>query len=253
MSLLQVPGLLQVIGLRKAFDGLVAVAGVSFQLDPGEILALIGPNGAGKSTLFNLLSGQLPPDAGEVRFGGNDITGLPPARIARLGIGRTFQASGVFGSMTVRENVQTAAIAGHGQMFRLDRPVSDLHRAAADTLLSQLDMTALADRAAGALAYGDAKRLDLALALVNDPSLLLMDEPTAGMGSAERAALMARITGISRARNMAVLFTEHDMAAVFATAGRVLVLDRGALIADAAPDAVRADPRVRAVYLGEDV
>ena len=245
--------LLQATGLRKAFDGLLAVADLSFRLDRGEILALIGPNGDGKSTLFNLLSGQLSPDAGQVLFAGRDITGLPPARIARLGIGRTFQASGIFGSMTVRENIQTAMISGQRQAFRFDRPASGCHRPSADALLAELDMAPLAERAAGELAYGNAKRLDLALALANDPVLLLMDEPTAGMGLAERAALMARITGISRARNMAVLFTEHDMAAVFATAGRVLVLDRGALIADATPDKVRADRRVRAVYLGEDV
>ncbi len=245
--------LLVVKNLRKSFDGLAAVADVSFELGAGEIVALIGPNGAGKSTLFNMLSGQLRPDGGHVGFTGSDITGLPPARIARLGIGRTFQTSGIFASMTVRENVQVAAIAGHRQAFRMDRPAVRFSEAVADALLHQIGLANVANTGAGALAYGDAKRLDLALALVNNPVLLLMDEPTAGMGLSERAALMALVRDTARARNTAILFTEHDMAAVFATADRVLVLDRGALIANGGPDAVRADARVKAVYLGEDV
>ena len=245
--------LLAVKNLRKSFDGLAAVADVSFELEAGEIAALIGPNGAGKSTLFNMLSGQLRPDAGRVGFDGNDITGLPPGRIARLGIGRTFQTSGIFASMTVRENIQVAAIAGHRQALGMDRPAARLFEAEADALLHQVGLAGVADTGAGALAYGDAKRLDLALALVNRPVLLLMDEPTAGMGPSERAALMALVRDTARARSTAILFTEHDMAAVFATADRVLVLDRGALIADGSPDAVRADAQVRAVYLGEDV
>ena len=244
---------LVVKNLRKSFDGLAAVANISFRLGAGEIVALIGPNGAGKSTLFNMLSGQLRPDGGRIGFAGRDITGLPPARIAQFGIGRTFQTSGVFASMTVRENIQVAAIAGHCQAFRMDRPAVQFSEAAADALLHQTGLAGVAGAAAGALAYGDAKRLDLALALVNQPALLLMDEPTAGMGLSERAALMALVRDTARARNTTILFTEHDMAAVFATAGRVLVLDRGALIADGPPAAVHADARVRAVYLGEDV
>jgi branched-chain amino acid transport system ATP-binding protein len=244
--------LLEGIGLRRAFDGLVAVANVTFHLKAGEMLALIGPNGAGKSTLFNLLSGQLALDAGKVMFNGLNITGATPTQIARLGIGRIFQTASVFGSMTVRENVQVAAIAGNGKTFRFNHPASAYYRESVDVLLVQLGLAQMADRGAGELAYGDTKRLELALALINQPKLLLMDEPTAGMGLAERAEVMALIRSIAQARGMAILFTEHDMAAVFATADRVLVLDRGVVIAEGPPAAIRANRRVQAVYLGED-
>jgi branched-chain amino acid transport system ATP-binding protein len=245
--------LLEGIGLRRAFDGLVAVANVTFHLKAGEMLALIGPNGAGKSTLFNLLSGQLALDAGQVMFNGLNITGATPTQIARLGIGRIFQTASVFGSMTVRENVQVAAIAGNGKTFRFNHPASAYYRESVDVLLVQLGLAQMADRGAGELAYGDTKRLELALALINQPKLLLMDEPTAGMGLAERAEVMALVRSIAQARGMAILFTEHDMAAVFATADRVLVLDRGVVIAEGPPAAIRANRRVQAVYLGEDV
>ena len=244
--------LLEGIGLRRAFDGLVAVANVTFHLKAGEMLALIGPNGAGKSTLFNLLSGQLALDAGQVMFNGLNITGATPTQIARLGIGRIFQTASVFGSMTVRENVQVAAIAGNGKTFRFNHPASAYYRESVDVLLVQLGLAQMADRGAGELAYGDTKRLELALALINQPKLLLMDEPTAGMGLAERAEVMALVRSIAQARGMAILFTEHDMAAVFATADRVLVLDRGVVIAEGPPAAIRANRRVQAVYLGED-
>ncbi len=243
--------LLEVDGLKRSFDGVAAVAGVSFRLAAGEMLALIGPNGAGKSTCFNLLNGQLRPDAGRVRLDGADVTGLAPRRIWRLGVGRSFQVASVFPSMTVAENVQVALIAQAGQVFRFGRPAGEYFRAEADALLSQVGMAEQGARAAGVLAYGDVKRLELAMALANDPRLLLMDEPTAGMAPAERGALMALVRGLARERGAAVLFTEHDMDVVFSCADRILVLDRGRLIAEGDAAAVRADPRVRAVYLGE--
>jgi branched-chain amino acid transport system ATP-binding protein len=241
---------LEVAGLRKSFGGVAAVRDVSFRLDPGEMLALIGPNGAGKSTCFNMLNGQLRPDAGTVRLQGRDITGLPPRRVWRLGVGRTFQITATFGSMTVRENVQMALLSHARRLAGLWRPLAAQQAGAADALLARLGMADQANRPCGILAYGDLKRVELAIALANAPRLLLMDEPTAGMAPGERGALMALVAGIARERGIAVLFTEHDMDVVFGHADRVLVLDRGALLAAGAPEAVRADPAVRAVYLG---
>jgi branched-chain amino acid transport system ATP-binding protein len=241
---------LAVEGLAKSFGGVQAVRDVSFAVAPGEMLAMIGPNGAGKSTCFNMAGGQLRPDRGRVRLGGQDITGRAPRAIWRLGVGRTFQIAATFASMTVVENVQMALLSHAGRVFD---PFGRARRFAGDAALDLLGQVGLADQAAracGELAYGDVKRLELAMALANRPTLLLMDEPTAGMAPRERIALMALTARIARARGLAVLFTEHDMDVVFAHADRIVVLDRGALIAAGAPEAVRADPKVRAVYLG---
>jgi branched-chain amino acid transport system ATP-binding protein len=241
---------LEVAALRKRFGGVEAVRGVSFSVGAGEMLALIGPNGAGKSTCFNMLGGQLRPDSGRVRLGGRDITGLAPRQVWRLGVGRTFQVTATFGSMTVLENVQLALLSYHRRLGGLWSPLARLDRAPAEALLARLGMADQAGRACGVLAYGDLKRVELAIALATDPRLLLMDEPTAGMAPAERAALMALTATVARERGIAVLFTEHDMDVVFGHADRVLVLDRGAPIAEGPPAAVRADARVREVYLG---
>jgi branched-chain amino acid transport system ATP-binding protein len=241
---------LEVEALQKSFGGVQAVRDVSFAVQPGEMLALIGPNGAGKSTCFNMLNGQLRPDAGRVRLLGKDITGLAPRRVWRLGVGRTFQITATFGSMTVLENVQMALLSHHRRLGQLWTPVSRMDRAPAEALLARLGMAEQAVRPCGILAYGDLKRVELAIALANDPKLLLMDEPTAGMAPQERVGLMALTAGIARERGIAVLFTEHDMDVVFSHADRILVLDRGAMIAEGAPTEVRADPRVREVYLG---
>jgi branched-chain amino acid transport system ATP-binding protein len=236
--------------LRKSFGGVQAVRGVSFALAAGEMLALIGPNGAGKSTCFNMLNGQLRPDGGRVLLDGQTIAGLAPRRVCRLGVGRTFQITATFASMTVRENVQMALLAHHGQAWRVWRPARVRHVDEAQALLEQVAMADQAARAAGVLAYGDLKRLELAMALASSPRVLLMDEPTAGMAPDGRVALMALTRRLAAGRGLAVLFTEHDMDIVFGVADRILVLDRGELIAEGAPAAIRADARVRAVYLG---
>ena len=241
---------LEVTALTKHYGGVRALDGVSFSIAPGELLALIGPNGAGKSTCFNIVNGQLRPDAGSVRLLGRDITGLAPRRIARLGVGRTFQVASVFASMTVRENVQMALIAARGHVFRLWAPAHRMAREEALALLDQTGMEALAERPAATLAYGDVKRLELAMALAGDPSLLLMDEPTAGMSGDERQAMIALVRRLTRARGLAVLFTEHAMDVVFSHADRVVVLARGRLIADGSVEAVQQDPAVRDAYLG---
>jgi branched-chain amino acid transport system ATP-binding protein len=241
---------LLVENLHKSFGGVAAVAGVSFALDAGEMLALIGPNGAGKSTCFNMLSGQIRPDSGAVMLNGEAVGGMAPRAIWRRGVGRTFQITATFASMTVRENVQMALISHHHRLWRSLRPARRLFVAEAEALLEPVGMAAQAERAAGELAYGDLKRLELAIALAHAPRLLLMDEPTAGMAPAERGGLMALARRLANARDIAVLFTEHDMDVVFGIADRILVLDRGQLIAEGSGAEIRANPRVRAIYLG---
>ena len=236
--------------LQRSFGGVQAVGGVSFTLRSGDLLALIGPNGAGKSTCFNLLNGQLRPDSGSVRLNGTELVGLPPRRIWALGVGRTFQITATFASMTVAENVQMVLLSRARRLFGLWRPAAAQFREPALALLDRVGMGPQADRPCGVLAYGDLKRVELAMALAGNPKILLMDEPTAGMAPGERQELMALTSALVRERGLAVLFTEHDMDVVFGHATRIIVLDRGQLIAEGTPDAVRADPRVQAVYLG---
>ena len=238
--------------LSKAFGGVNAVVDVSFCVNAGERVALIGPNGAGKTTCFNIVNGQLAPDAGTVSLQGERIERLPPRDIARRGVGRTFQVAATFASMTVRENVQMALIArANGQSAVTSRAVG-LLRAEADALLERVRMTKFADQGCATLAYGDAKRVELALALAGGPRLLLMDEPTAGMSPRSRGRLMDLASSLARQERIAVLFTEHDMDIVFGHADRVIVLDRGRIIAEGTPDEIRANARVQAVYLGTD-
>jgi len=241
---------LEVRGLCKAFGGVQAVGDLGFDLHAGERLALIGPNGAGKSTSFQMLMGELRPDAGTVRFEGLDLVGRTPREIWALGVGRTFQITSVFASMTVVENVQTALQACSGESFNPFRRARDLQHGEAMALLERVGMAEQAERPASVLAYGDVKRLEFAIALAGAPRLLLMDEPTAGMAPKERHALMDLVSATVAERGISVLFTEHDMDVVFGHADRIMVLDRGRLIAGGVPDAVRNDPRVRRVYLG---
>jgi len=241
---------LSVVSLSKSFGGVHAVKDVSFRLAQGEFLALIGPNGAGKSTCFNMINGQLRPDTGEIWFNGRNIAGLPPRAIWRLGAGRTFQIAATFGSMTVAENVQMALISHAGEVFRFWTPIAARHRPRALDLLDSVGMRAAADRPCRELSYGDVKRVELAVALANRPRLLLMDEPTAGMAPSERNALIALVKRLVVECRISVLFTEHSMDVVFAHADRIIVLDRGRVIADGDAVSTRADPQVQAVYLG---
>jgi len=242
--------LLEVAGLAKAFGGVQAVDDVGFTLAAGELLALIGPNGAGKTTCFNCLNGQLQPDAGSVRLAGRELVGLPPRTVWRYGVGRTFQITQTFASMTVMENVQQALLARHRRTRSLWPAAAGLYRAETAALLGRVEMADQAARPCAVLAYGDLKRVELAIALAQEPVLLLLDEPTAGMAPRERIALMALTRSIVRERDLAVLFTEHDMDVVFGHADRIMVMNRGALVALGTPDEVRADPLVQEIYLG---
>ena len=243
---------LDVAGLSKAFDGVQAVRNISFSVPAGELIALIGPNGAGKTTSFNLINGQLVPDSGSVRLDGERIDGLPPRQIAHKGVGRTFQVAATFASMTVRENVELALLAHARRDGMLFERRPDAWHDRADALLARTGIAGLANRHCATLAYGDVKRVELALALANGPTLLLMDEPTAGMAHSMRGELMRLAIDLARRDRLAVLFTEHDMDVVFGFADRVIVLHRGSIIAEGTPAEVRANPQVQAVYLGLD-
>jgi branched-chain amino acid transport system ATP-binding protein len=244
--------LLVVEGLSKSFGAVVALSALSCTVTAGERVAVIGPNGAGKTTLFNVLGGQLPPDAGSATFDGRRITGLPAHAIARLGIGRTFQIAATFTSLTVRENVQIALLARRGEHRSPWHAAARLHLPEAQALLERVGIGALGERLCATLAYVDLKRVELAIALAVKPRLLLMDEPTAGMATARRSQLMELVSDLARSEGMAILFTEHDMDIVFAHADRIIVLNRSRVIADGTPAAVRANAEVRAVYLGAE-
>ena len=242
--------LLRVKDLGKSFGGVKAVDGISFELAAGELLALIGPNGAGKSTTFNMVNGQSAADQGSIQFDGQELVGQKPRDIWRLGVGRTFQIAETFASLSVVENVQMALLSHDGRLFSTWRRAAEHRHGDALALLELVGMRAQAERPCGELAYGDVKRVELAMAMANRPKLLLMDEPTAGMAPQERNDLMVLTKRLVVERGMAVLFTEHSMDVVFAHADRVIVLARGRLIAEGTPHAIRAHPKVQEVYLG---
>lgn len=242
--------LLQVRALSKSFGGVQAVDGVSFELSAGQLLALIGPNGAGKSTVFNMINGQLRADGGSITLAGSELVGLKPRQVWRLGVGRTFQIAATFSSLSVVENVQMALISQDRKLFSIATSAARHRRGDALALLERVGMAAQADRPCSALAYGDVKRVELAMALAHQPRLLLMDEPTAGMAPGERHDLMALTRTLASQDGLAVLFTEHSMDVVFAHADRMLVLARGRLIAEGPPEVIRDHPRVQEVYFG---
>ena len=241
---------LEVRELSKSFGGVEAVKNLSFDLSEGQLLAMIGPNGAGKSTCFNLINGQLRPDNGNVMIMGNKINGYQPREVWKLGVGRTFQITSTFASMTVLENIKMAILSYHRRTRSLFSRVRNLYSDESMELLKLVGIQDQHDRACGVLAYGDLKRVELAVALANKPKLLLMDEPTAGMGPAERQSLMELTSNIVRTRNIGVLFTEHDMDVVFTHADRIIVLNRGELVAEGTPEEVRNNPKVQEIYLG---
>ena len=243
--------ILRVESLVKRFGGLLALGGVDLVIEAGEFRAIIGPNGAGKSTFFNTLTGLLRPDSGRVAFEGRDITGEPPHRVARSGVARTFQITSVFPDLSALENVQVALLAHARRSWSLWPRARALSAERAQELLALVGLAASAAQPAGTLAHGDQKRLELAIALAGEPRLLLLDEPTAGMAAQERLDAIRLVHRIARELGLSCVFTEHDMAVVFAVATRITVMHQGRVLAEGTPAEVRARPEVRQVYLGE--
>jgi branched-chain amino acid transport system ATP-binding protein len=243
--------MLEVRGLRKSFDGFLAVNDASVRVAKGQIAAIIGPNGAGKTTLFNLITGHLRPDSGAVVLEGRDITGLAPHDVCRLGMGRSFQRTNIFPKLTVFQNVQAAFLSHRGRGCDLWSRVDELYREETEGLLASLGLGERAGEISGFLSHGGQKQLELGIALASEPSLLLLDEPTAGMSVTETRETIRLVERIARERGLTLLFTEHDMEVVFSIAQKITVLHQGRIIADGPPADVRADPEVRRVYLGE--
>jgi branched-chain amino acid transport system ATP-binding protein len=244
--------LLLVRDIWKSFGGVQAVAGIDLAVAPGELAAVIGPNGAGKTTLFNLLAGQERSDRGSIRFRGESIMGLPPWKIWARGLSRTFQIPALFPALSVLENVQVGLFSAHGVGWHAHRG-GEVLAAEARVLLDRVGLGDSAEAAGRTLVGGALKRLELAMALGNEPTLLLLDEPGAGMTAGERGEFVRVIQTLRREREVTILFTEHDMDLVFAMAERIVVLHQGRVVADGDPAAVRADREVQRIYLGETV
>jgi branched-chain amino acid transport system ATP-binding protein len=242
--------ILHVVGLTKHFGGVQAVSGVNLTVPEGDVRAIIGPNGAGKTTLFNLITGDLPHDAGQIYFRGEEVAGLPPQALCRRGMARTFQVTSIFRRLTALENVQTALLTHHRRHFDIIRPARRMYRDEAMILLDRVGLADQAGKPSGILAHGDQRRLELAIALASEPQLLMLDEPTAGMAPKERHEIMALTAAIADDARLTIVFTEHDMDVVFAVARRITVLHQGAVIAEGTPLEVRANPEVQRVYLG---
>jgi len=239
-------------GLKKQFGGLVAVSDVSLVVHVGEIHAVIGPNGAGKSTLINLLSGDLTPSAGEILLGGTDITRFAPDRRARAGLGRSYQKTTIFPQFTVQENVRLAAQAHASSPLKIFGNVtsdSEVNRHTIDAL-EQAGLAARAHMTATHLSHGEQRQLEIAMVLATQPSIILLDEPLAGMGQSEARKVVDLIASLKKGR--AVLVVEHDMDAVFELADRLTVMADGKAIASGSPQQVRTDPAVRLAYLGNE-
>ncbi|QZY00543.1 ABC transporter ATP-binding protein [Halobaculum rubrum] len=246
--------LLRTDGLTKQFGGLVAVDEVSFEVDSGETRAVIGPNGAGKSTLINCITGALEPTAGSVEFSGEDITDLEPHETVQAGVSKSFQTASIFPEMTVRENVEISAIAAEHGSFSFDflkrlSGFDGVHEIT-DRMLESVELLGDADVEAASLPYGDKRRLEIAIALASEPDLLLMDEPTAGMSPDETAATVDLVEQLQDELDLTILIVEHDMEIIFQIADRILVLNRGQVIADGTPEQVQESEEVQEAYLG---
>ncbi|MFB6167592.1 MAG: ABC transporter ATP-binding protein [Haloferacaceae archaeon] len=246
--------LLAVEGLTKQFGGLTAVDAVDFGVESGETRAIIGPNGAGKSTLINCITGLLEPTEGRVEFDGQDVTGLPPHEAVQAGMSKSFQTASLFPGMTVSENVEIAALAAEHGSFSLDflkrRDRMEGVHAIVDRMLSAVELDGARDTEAANLPYGDKRRLEIAVALASEPEMLFMDEPTAGMSPSETANTVDLVERLREELGLTILIVEHDMEVIFQISDRILVLNRGAVIADGPPGAVQGDAAVQEAYLG---
>ena len=243
--------ILRTQGLTKRFGGLVAVDNLSFSLTGSHLHAIIGPNGAGKTTFFNLVSGLLAPSNGRVFFNGLDITALKPHEISRLGIKRTLQIKSIFPQLTVAENLWITGQAARGFLHPFRATASDRQtRETVERTLTQIGLSGLANRQAGTLSYGDVALLEIGMAVISRPRLLLLDEPTCGISPAETKRTVDKIRELSRAVDIIII--EHDMEVVFEIADDITVMAQGAILARGSPKEIAADERVRTVYLGRE-
>lgn len=242
--------MLQAESVQKSFDGFMAVADARLTVAKGEIVAVIGPNGAGKTTLFNLITGQLKPDKGKILFKGENISGLPPYKICRKGISRSFQVVNIFNRLTVFENVQAAVLSHQKMTFNLFSPAKNIAVRETREILESVGLSDKADRISGMLSHGDQKVLEMAVALGNRPELLILDEPTAGMSAEETAFCIALVKRLSREMGLTILFCEHDIELVFSISHRIMVMQQGTTITQGPPDEVRHNRQVQEAYLG---
>ena len=244
--------MLRVEGLCKAFADFQAVNGASLTVRPGDLVAVIGPNGAGKTTLFNLITGHLQADRGSIRFKGEEIGRLPAHEICRRGIARSFQIANIFPRLSVFENVQVAVLSAKGLSRNLFRPTRRLVLRETESILERVGLQNRRVDLAGSLSHGDKRILEIAIALGNEPELLILDEPTAGMSPEETAATLELIRRLARNQGLTLLFCEHDMEVVFNVATSIMVMQHGMTLVQGPPEEVRANPVVQEAYLGRE-
>jgi len=242
--------MLQVEGLMKSFDDFMAVNGANLTVGQGEIVAVIGPNGAGKTTLFNLITGALKRDRGKIIFKGEEISELPPYDICKKGISRSYQIVNIFPRLTVFENVQVAVLSYQRRSFNLFRPAQSLAVKETRSILESMGLSGKERSIAGSLSHGDQKILEMAIALGNEPELLILDEPTAGMSPEETQATMELVKRLGNQRGLTILFCEHDMDIVFSIAQSIMVMRQGQTIIQGTPEAIRSNKEVQEAYLG---
>jgi len=242
---------LKVTGLKKAYGAIQAVGGVSFEVRPGEIFGVIGPNGSGKTTLFNSMLGQITPDEGKIELNGQDVTTLGPLELNRLGVGRTFQSLQVFGKMTVRDNLIVAAQEHQGSLFsRMFAPGDSGLGGKAAALIEQFHISHVADKKAGELSYGQQKLVDIAMAFMSDPDLVLLDEPCAGVNPALVGGISKLLKELNQSRKGSFVVIEHNMDFVMALCHRIMVMVEGEVLAIGTPAEIRANKQVLDAYLG---
>jgi len=242
--------MLRVEEIHKSFDDFMAVKGANLIVEKGELVAVIGPNGAGKTTLFNLITGQLKPDKGNIIFNEKNIAKLPPYQVCRRGIARSFQIANIFPRLTVFGNVQVSVLSQQGKSTTLFRPAQNLALEETNSILASVGLSGKADSIAGSLSYGDQRILEIAIALGNEPELLILDEPTAGMSPDETKTTMELIKGLAAMRGLTILFCEHDMEVVFNVAQSIMVMYQGHTIIQGEPEEVRRNNEVQEAYLG---
>jgi branched-chain amino acid transport system ATP-binding protein len=242
---------LKVTDLKKAYGAIQAVGGVSFEVRPGEIFGVIGPNGSGKTTLFNSMLGQITPDTGKIELNGQDVTKLGPLELNRLGVGRTFQTLQVFGKMTVRDNLIVAAQEHQGTMFsRMFAPSDSGLGAKADALIDQFHIKHVADKKAGELSYGQQKLVDIAMAFMSEPDLVLLDEPCAGVNPSLVGGISTLLKELNKTRKGSFVVIEHNMDFVMDLCHRIMVMVEGKVMAIGTPEEIRANKQVLDAYLG---